>query len=218
MIDASLNEVESMAAKAARGAGLAWGLAEEIGKAARWLAGCGIDWAPSLVALLDGDRALAMPVAGSPGAVASSRPGALLSPLATGAYLHDIARLAGTVEIAATAHPLWLLPFAGRSAADTAAPVVVGWGGISIAAWPSGGDVSGDVDALHTAQAVQVRWTHAVPGVTLAAPVTTFPRVGRSDIRGSDWQALERLGARTYVPASALSRARGAGAGTTDND
>ncbi len=52
MIDASLNEVEGLAGKAARGAGLAWGMAEETAKAARWLAACGLDWAPSLPALL----------------------------------------------------------------------------------------------------------------------------------------------------------------------
>jgi hypothetical protein len=32
----SLNEIEAMAKRAVRGAGLAWGLAEEAGKALRW--------------------------------------------------------------------------------------------------------------------------------------------------------------------------------------
>jgi hypothetical protein len=32
------------------------------------------------------------------------------------------------------------------------------------------------------------------------------------------WHALDDLGKRTYVPASEESRARGAGAGRTDND
>ena len=34
---ASLNEIESLCKKAARGAGMSWGLAEEAGKAAKWL-------------------------------------------------------------------------------------------------------------------------------------------------------------------------------------
>ncbi|MEL7259121.1 MAG: DUF3726 domain-containing protein, partial [Pseudomonadota bacterium] len=38
----SLNEVESLARKAARGAGYSWGLAEEAGKATRWT--CAAGW------------------------------------------------------------------------------------------------------------------------------------------------------------------------------
>ena len=36
-MNVSMNEVESMAKTAARGAGYSWGLAEEAGKATRWL-------------------------------------------------------------------------------------------------------------------------------------------------------------------------------------
>ena len=39
----SLNEVESLAKKAARGTGYPWGLAEEAAKASRWLAARGVD-------------------------------------------------------------------------------------------------------------------------------------------------------------------------------
>lgn len=52
-VDLSLNEVEALAAKAARGAGLSWGGAEEIGRAARGLARAGADW-PALLLALDG--------------------------------------------------------------------------------------------------------------------------------------------------------------------
>ena len=40
----SLNEVEATAKKATRGAGYPWGLAEEAGKAVRWLCGAGCGW------------------------------------------------------------------------------------------------------------------------------------------------------------------------------
>ncbi|MDP2802192.1 MAG: DUF3726 domain-containing protein [Phreatobacter sp.] len=53
LIDMSLNEVETLAAKAARGAGLSWGGAEEFGRAARLLATAGRDW-PALVTALAG--------------------------------------------------------------------------------------------------------------------------------------------------------------------
>lgn len=52
-VDLSLNEVETLAAKAARGAGLSWGGAEEVGRAARTLARAGADWTV-LVLALDG--------------------------------------------------------------------------------------------------------------------------------------------------------------------
>ena len=38
----SLNELDAMARKAARGAGYSWGLAEEAGRATRWLAAAGL--------------------------------------------------------------------------------------------------------------------------------------------------------------------------------
>jgi hypothetical protein len=49
----SLNEIEAQLRKAARGAGLPWGLAEEAGKAARWLAMHGIDGLPASAALFE---------------------------------------------------------------------------------------------------------------------------------------------------------------------
>lgn len=51
MIELSLNEVESLAAKAARGAGLAWGLADDVGRAARRLAAAGLPWAEAVLRL-----------------------------------------------------------------------------------------------------------------------------------------------------------------------
>src|SRR5947209_8188765 len=51
-IDISLNEVEMLSLKAARGAGLPWGLAEDVGRSARWFAQHSVPWAESLVALL----------------------------------------------------------------------------------------------------------------------------------------------------------------------
>jgi hypothetical protein len=47
----SLNEVEAMGKRAARGAGRDWGIAEEAGKAARWLTARGLP-GPELLAEL----------------------------------------------------------------------------------------------------------------------------------------------------------------------
>lgn len=51
----SLNQIEQTARKAARGAGLAWGLADEVGRAMRWLHTYGLNGATLLAAHLDGD-------------------------------------------------------------------------------------------------------------------------------------------------------------------
>lgn len=56
MIELSLNEVEMIAFRAARGSGLEWGEAEEAGLAARWLAWQGFDWAGPLESGLAGDE------------------------------------------------------------------------------------------------------------------------------------------------------------------
>ena len=169
MIDASLNEVDGMAAKAARGAGLAWGLAEETGRAARWLAACGIDWAPSLVALLGQHADLAAPVTCPPGPLQAASPDSLLSPLLTGAYLDDLGASAGDLILQATAFPLWLVPFAASAASKIEAVVVIGWGDLSITVWPFSGELAGDVAALHAPQAKTVTWAHLAAG-TVAAP------------------------------------------------
>lgn len=62
-IDLSLNEVETIAARAARGAGLSWGGGEEVGKAARAMATAGADWDDLLLDLLPAVAAGAMPAA-----------------------------------------------------------------------------------------------------------------------------------------------------------
>ena len=46
----SLNQIEQTTRKAARGAGLAWGLADETGRAVRWLHAHGL---PGVAALAD---------------------------------------------------------------------------------------------------------------------------------------------------------------------
>ena len=48
----SLNEVEALSRKAARGAGLSWGLAEEAGRATRWLVVHGLPGPEVLLAAL----------------------------------------------------------------------------------------------------------------------------------------------------------------------
>ena len=95
VIDLSLNEAETLAAKAARGAGFSWGLADEIGRAARVLAMQGEDWGEALLALVGAAQAFEAPSAER---IALWRrgeqdlPGAQpLCPVRTAAFLLDVA-------------------------------------------------------------------------------------------------------------------------------
>ena len=119
MIVCSLNEVEIYGRRAARGAGMPWGLAEEAGKASRWLAERGLPGVELLVRLLmanDGRSYASMaPV------IVNGRwqtPAGELCPVCSGAALSDrIDVLARGEEIclSALAYPLLLAPFLDHS-------------------------------------------------------------------------------------------------------
>jgi hypothetical protein len=97
----SLNEVESLAAKAARGAGFPWGLAEDIGRGARRLALSEANWAEALLALLAQWRSFAPP------GDASGRP---TCPVRAAAFIADMACETGEVSSMRgdVALPVWL--------------------------------------------------------------------------------------------------------------
>jgi len=91
-IDLSHSELRSLITKAARGAGLAWGLAEEAGWAAEWLARRGFpaaDWAAHW---------LSSAVAGGP----QSLPDALLAPGYLLPFLARIAQSRGDLALTTT--------------------------------------------------------------------------------------------------------------------
>ena len=92
----SLAEIEAETRKATRGAGLPWGLAEEAGKAVRWLAMHGIDATAALCDVLDQHAAGQLDLAITEGIAGRWRaPGQRLSPLALGAAICDHARALG---------------------------------------------------------------------------------------------------------------------------
>jgi hypothetical protein len=215
VIDASFNEVEALVTKAARGAGLPWGLAEEAARAARWLAGFDLPWPETLLALLaepDGaEPCLTTDGSGSRLTTAGDR----LSPLRAGPWLVDVG-LAHPVHLAGLVAPLWLLPFAAQAAALAGRPVQLGGPGVgAIVERSRFALLAGSIERLAAAQPTEVtvatadRWEPAIAG---------RERAERARVAPAAWDALERLGARTYVPATARSRALGAGAGERDDD
>ena len=89
-VDASLNELEALARKAARGAGLPWGLAEDAGWAVRWLEARELPAATLLAHWLD-RRPRSTPVPQRDKGIWTGG-NAPLCPLVTGPMLAEIGR------------------------------------------------------------------------------------------------------------------------------
>jgi hypothetical protein len=214
----SRNEVASLCMKAARGAGMSWGMAEEAGFAAAWLVQHGINGPRHLYAHLDqaqGRQWSDLCPTVTPGAWQAPA-GRALCPIALGATLCDYAELpegikaGSSLKIGKVDHPVLLIPFLAGIAASNDILFDIEW---------TGGTASLDVgsDALmHAASTLDGQHV----------PITLSARFGKPqaategkvpDISAKIIAALNRLAMRTTVPSSERSRA-GAGATTTDND
>lgn len=213
----SLNEIEAQAKKAARGAGLSWGMSEEAGKAVRWLVSNGLPGAAALAGLLaenDGRSQSELSPVSLEGVWASAT--GRMCPLASGASLNDCADeipARQTIEIENVQHPLLIVPFAGWAAIHLARPVLVSWPSVSIGTDGWAVRVEGDEAGLGIAGPVPVTCTCADDR---RAAMTT-PAL-RGVIDRQVWNALGTFAHRTYAPATEASRLLGAGAGVSDND
>lgn len=220
----SLNEIEMTVWKAARGAGLSWGLAEEMAQAARWLADFGFAWAEPMVACLGAVARCRgrLPVPVLQDGVWSPPPGvAEMSAALAGPLLSDFAAGIGPdtrFRLRRVGQPLLLLPFAARAAVDLGHGFELTWDGARFYCSPSGIHMgTGTRGAAATPAVADVDLAIASPagtnhGWTIAAGAAhaAVPEAAEA--------ALEAWVHRTYVPASAESRLAGAGAGLTDND
>jgi uncharacterized protein DUF3726 len=213
----SLNEIDVMGKRAARGAGFAWGLAEEAGKAARWLSAYGLPGPESLASLLLGKDGVAYddlaPVWSDP---TWRAPAGLLCPLVAGAALSDRAAeiAAGEVLTLETmAYPLLLAPFAASVALLIRKPVSLSWDDVEIGFSPAAALIPGIGETLMAAT------TNSVVCRLAAAEFERCPgkETGR-DIDPGTWKILDEFAGRTFAPASESSRLIGAGAGLNDND
>lgn len=112
MIALSLNEAETLAAKAARGAGYGWGQADDIGRAARALAAEGRNFGGALLRLLPMRERFAAP---APARLASWRAGApdvaearALCPVLTASWLLDAGLATPGLKLRNVGLPIWL--------------------------------------------------------------------------------------------------------------
>ena len=186
----SIGEIAALSVKAARGAGLSWGVAAEAGRAVRILSEYG----------LPGAEVLARDLAGPE----------------PGRTLEVGCRIAGPADVAAVGSepgpltPLLLVPFLRATLAGEKGWMVRAPDGGELFKVCAGGvrlfarDISGK-SGLQISESTADRTT-----ATLAT------RVARVDPEALRF--LNDLAARIYAPPSELSRARGAGAGELDND
>ncbi len=206
----ALNEVEATAKRATRGAGYCWGIAEEAGKATRWLCAHSMDGVGALARLLERDYAATVDIHTPKGLRDVWTGDQQLCPLMTGASLSDCAGLlqTGPICIQQICVPLLLLPFAanGARSQDTVFTLTID-GSLAIT---DGISVSMQKECPDEAEHVVVSLGGAIsdrqPCLTRAAP------------RPADWDTLLRYSHRTYAPATEQSRLLGAGAGLSDND
>lgn len=205
----SINEIEQLCLKAARGAGLDWGLAEEAGQAAAWLVSQGIDGPEILLQRLT--------LGALAGPVLPWRAQRLLQcPISLGASLCDHAALPQTdlesqeIDLGPVAQPLLLAPFFSRMAALKRCAIALRGAGLQILL---------TTDARLVASAEPLRLTSqtnlwisklAAPPPTTAGSVACRPS-------GQTMAALNSFALRTTVPASEASRA-GAGASEAELD
>lgn len=212
----SLNEVEAMAKRAARGAGFSWGLAEEAGKATRWLAARGLPGTGLLADLLTQNDGVSYgelaPVCDDTGWRAR---GAAMCPLAAGAALMDRAGRVATgapLTLHGVACPALLGSAVAAIADSTGVTLSAAWDGTGMIARPDGVRLLSD-EGLDNAQAATV-----TIGSAGSAEGRLLEARHRPEIPDAVWARLNEFAWRTYAPATEASRLAGAGAGLSDND
>ncbi|MCR6502438.1 DUF3726 domain-containing protein [Shinella sp. CPCC 101442] len=187
----SYNEVQSVTRKAANGAGLPHGVAEDIGLAAVWLSARGVDAIGTVV------EAFAEGV---------EPPQSIFDALAAVDALCSAA--VNVVPLPDRASGLLILGLGGTAALDMGLGIALDRGDGDVVPLARLSDATGPIPSV----AVLRR----LPGEDAATEFLGAPRPAATDAKA--YAAALALAARTYVPASELSRTQGAGAGTTDND
>jgi hypothetical protein len=214
----SPNEIDALVRKAARGSGLSWGLAEEVGKGARALASAGEAYLPLVADVLEAQRdGLLSRCIVADGAIWRATDRLPVNPLVLGPSLADHAFLLeeGPLDIEGPlGAPALLLPFVATVARHLGAAVKVSTdrgefvvSGFAVAGAPPRA-LAGQVHRLRLAREKAAADDPPQPSTLIRA--VSLPQGLK--------ERFETLAALTYVPSSERSRATGAGAGLNDND
>ena len=193
-VSRTLSEIRATCAKAARGAGCDWGMAEEAGLAARILESHD----------LPGVRVLARLLSEGAGCASCRAAGSACGLRALAALSDRLPVLDGAPPRGAVRAPLLLAAPVILLAREQGAAYMLTWEGAVLRCAPGGVSAEGAVDAP-SAACVTLQPAPGIPAEPRA------PDWRSRSIAESDWDRLERLAARTLVPETEASRARGAG-------
>lgn len=212
----TLAETESYLRKVAQACGMTWGIAEEAGKAARWLAAFNLPGAQLMLAQLQhlagqDYRAFIPDCQLDPW----QSSGGMLCPIIAGAALAD--RSAQMLQgrqfrLGRTAYPLLLAATVGQAARCHKTVFTISWAGVRLSCFENGLSIEGDREDLLLRQVDAVRCRQDNLQTAQQLPSTLA-----YTIDSKTWETIDALAFRTYAPATEASRA-GAGAGLTDND
>ena len=215
----SLNEIEQTCRKAARGSGLPWGVADDTGRAIRWLHAFQLDGISSLVALLerlDHQR----PVDYAPESLDGvwQGPYNVLSPIMTGLALGDcMGFMQGrSIETREIACPILVAGYVGQTILNREQSVTIGWLSIGLSIYRGRLTIIGDKGDLYTDRAGRLTCENAPFDYDCGD--SRYPQVGDTRVNAEAWEEIENRAHLTYVKATEASRLSGAGAGLNDND
>ena len=205
----SLVETKTLATKAARGAGFAWGLAEEAGFAVHWLQSHGAPGVAALAALLDWQSKPGNAFSPAWTSGNTSDPVGTFSPIELGTALMDAGSFSYT-GLGQVRQPLLLAPFLSMNAPERGCRL--NWGDVSIVLAQDCFNTSATRQALLADVADCFLSDADEDGVSNVQHV----RVGNDE--ADSIETLKSFAAATFAPATEASRLSGAGAGLTDND
>lgn len=205
----TLNEIEVSIRKAASGVGLEYGTAEDAGRAAAWLVRQGLD---GVAAVLASIRRGSSDIGFDPAVDAASAGRGYAAII--GPSLIDRLIAGGDGETVSVRNPdsaLMVIGLAGVASEDHGVVIEIDCDG-SISRIPAAGPMAAAAIPEPCARLSLKRIGAGVPGRQAAEAS------GGADVPAELWDEVQAYAARTYVPASQLSRALGAGAGSIDND
>ena len=220
----SLNEIEATAARAARSAGYPWGLAEEAGKACRWLAMRGLPWLRPLCqgVLRQMHRLESFDSAARAGTVfAPTADDRMLGPVSVLVSLNDevvpLPPAGAELSWRRLAAPVLLLPVLARLSNRHDRPILVRWPGIALEC--RSGEVFADAALRKGLEATEAEWVtiaREAPGPRLVLSSAATVRHQGAEVNTGHWRELLSIANPDYVPEAATTRLPGAGTGNQD--
>ncbi len=222
-MELSLNQIEHTARKAVRGAGLPWGLADDAGRAVRWLETLGLagmSWLADLLFRVDHRPLRKWRI--RPQSTGWQGASGVISPLLAGPSLSDILplyrqQLRHQLTLRAVVCPQLCVGYLGVASLQTGVSMAVSWARVTVEVMGDGVRYAGQrpPDFDQGPHDLDIYFAHQTES---AASGLLAERVGSRQVDVRVLDRLESLVRRTYVENTDTSRLSGAGAGIRDTD